>query len=123
VAAAFTAPASWPAQLTKKWAVTVGAGHASPVVAGNRVILHSRVGNREIVATYELTSGKPLWQDAVDAPYTMNPAATGHGPGPKSTPTVADGRVFTVRHQRHLLRARPQQRQAAVAEGCAEESA
>ncbi len=95
VAAAFTAPASWPAQLTKKWAVTVGAGHASPVVAGNRVILHSRVGNREIVATYELTSGKPLWQDAVDAPYTMNPAATGHGPGPKSTPTVADGRVFT----------------------------
>ena len=26
----------------------------------------------------------------------MNPAATGHGPGPKSTPLVAGGRVFTL---------------------------
>ena len=26
----------------------------------------------------------------------MNPAATGHGPGPKSTPAIADGRVFTL---------------------------
>ena len=26
----------------------------------------------------------------------MNSAAIGHGPGPKSTPAVADGRVFTL---------------------------
>jgi outer membrane protein assembly factor BamB len=26
----------------------------------------------------------------------MNPAATGHGPGPKSTPAIAGGRVFTL---------------------------
>ena len=74
----------------------VGAGHASPVVAGNRVVVHTRQGNREIVAAYDLQSGKQLWQDGVDAPYTMNPAATGHGPGPKSTPAIADGRVFTL---------------------------
>ena len=95
VASAFTPPAAWPAQLTKRWQITVGAGHASPVVAGNRVILHSRLGNREIVAAYDLASGKQLWQDGVEAPYTMNRAALGHGPGPKSTPTIADGRVFT----------------------------
>ena len=95
VATALTPPAAWPAQLTKRWQITVGAGHASPVVAGNRVILHSRLGNREIVAAYDLASGKQLWQDGVEAPYTMNRAALGHGPGPKSTPTIADGRVFT----------------------------
>jgi outer membrane protein assembly factor BamB len=95
VATAFTPPATWPAQLTRKWQITVGAGHASPVVAGNRVILHSRLGNREIVAAYDLGSGKQLWQDGVAAPYTMNQAALGHGPGPKSTPSIADGRVFT----------------------------
>jgi outer membrane protein assembly factor BamB len=66
------------------------------VVSGNRVIVHTRQGNREIVAAYDLESGKQLWQDGVDAPYTMNPAATGHGPGPKSTPAIADGRVFTL---------------------------
>ena len=95
VAAAFTVPTTWPAQLTKKWEISVGAGHASPVIAGNRVILHSRQGNREIVAAYDLNTGTPLWQDGVDAPYTMNPAATGHGPGPKSTPAIAGNRVFT----------------------------
>ena len=96
VASAFTVPVTWPAQLTKKWSSTVGAGHSSPVVSGNRVVVHTREGNREIVAAYDLESGKQLWQDGVDAPYTMNPAATGHGPGPKSTPAVADGRVFTL---------------------------
>ena len=96
VASSFTVPAAWPAQLTKRWEVAVGAGHASPVVAGNRIVLHSRSGNREVVAAYDLQSGKQLWQDAVNAPYTMNSAATGHGPGPKSTPAVADGRVFTL---------------------------
>lgn len=96
VASSFTVPSSWPAQLTKRWQVTVGAGHASPVIAGDRIVLHARQGNREVVSAYDLQSGKQLWQAGVDAPYTMNPAATGHGPGPKSTPAIADGRVFTL---------------------------
>ncbi len=95
VASSFAAPATWPAQLTKKWQATVGLGHASPVVAGNRGIVHTRQANREVVTVYDLASGKQLWQDGVDAPYTMNSAATGHGPGPKATPAIADGRVFT----------------------------
>ena len=96
VASGFTAPATWPAQLTKKWEATVGAGHSSPVISGNRVVVHTRQGNRELVTAFDLASGKQLWQDGVDAPYTMNPAAGGHGPGPKSTPAIADGRVFTL---------------------------
>ena len=96
VAAAFTPPTTWPAQLTKKWEATVGVGHASPVIAGTRIVVHSRQGNREIVTAYDLASGKQLWQDSVDAPYTVNQAATGHGPGPKSTPAIAGGRVFTL---------------------------
>ena len=95
VASGFTVPATWPAQLTRKWQAKVGAGHSSPVISGTRVVLHSRIENREVVAAYDLDSGKQLWQDAVDAPYTMNPAAQGHGPGPKSTPAIAGGRVFT----------------------------
>jgi outer membrane protein assembly factor BamB len=96
VASSFTVPATWPAQLTKKWEATVGVGHSSPVISGNRVIVHTRQQEREIVAAYDLATGKQLWQDAVDAPYTMNPAAMGHGPGPKSTPAIAGGRVFTL---------------------------
>lgn len=96
VASSFTVPTAWPAQLTRRWQVPVGLGHASPVVSGNRVVVHTRQGTRELVSAYDLQSGKPLWQDGVEAPYTMNQAATGHGPGPKSTPAIADGRVFTL---------------------------
>lgn len=96
VASSFTVPASWPAQLTRRWQVAAGLGHASPVISGNRVVVHSRLGNREVVTAFDLQSGKQLWQDGVDAPYTMNQAAKGHGPGPKSTPAIADGRVFTL---------------------------
>jgi len=95
VASSFTAPATWPAQLTKKWEATVGAGHASPVIAGSRITVHTRQDNREVLTAFDLASGKQLWQDGVDAPYTMNKAAAGHGPGPKSTPAIAGGRVFT----------------------------
>jgi len=96
VASAFTVPTTWPAQLTKKWEATVGVGHASPVVAGNRVVVQTRQNNQEIVVAYDLDSGKQLWQQGVDAPYTVNPAAAAHGPGPKSTPAIAGGRVFTL---------------------------
>lgn len=96
VASAFTPPQTWPAQLTRKWEISVGVGHSSPVVSGDRVVVHSRQGNRELLTAYDLASGRQLWQDAVDAPYTVNPAAMAHGPGPKSTPAIAGGRVFSL---------------------------
>ena len=88
-------PDTWPAALTKRWEITVGAGHSSPVVVGDRVILHARQGEREVTRAIALGTGKEIWRDEYAAPYTMNPAARAHGPGPKSTPAVAGGRVFT----------------------------
>jgi outer membrane protein assembly factor BamB len=93
--AAFSTPAAWPAALSRRWEVVVGAGHSSPVIAGDRAIIHTREGEREVTRALDLKSGKQLWRDDYPAPYTMNPAARAHGPGPKSTPAVADGRVFT----------------------------
>ena len=90
-----TPPANWPATLTKRWELTVGAGHSSPVVAGDRVVVQARQGEREITRAIALSTGKELWRDEYAAPYTVNPAARAHGPGPKSTPAVANGRVFT----------------------------
>jgi outer membrane protein assembly factor BamB len=89
-------PARWPDALKKRWEVPVGAGHASPVVSGNRVVVIAREGDQEIVRALDVTSGKELWRAAYPAPYEVNPAARSHGPGPKSTPAMAGGRVFTV---------------------------
>ena len=68
VASSFTPPAAWPARLIKRWEAPVGAGHSSPVISGDRVVLHSRQGNREVIAAYDLQSGKRLWEDGIDAP-------------------------------------------------------
>lgn len=93
---AFTVPAAWPNQLKQNWKVTVGVGHSSPLVIGNRVYLHSRQAENEVAAAYDLNSGKIIWQDGYNVAYTMHPAATGHGKGPKSTPVYNDGRLYTL---------------------------
>jgi outer membrane protein assembly factor BamB len=92
----FTPPAEWPARATQAWKVPAGIGHASPVVAGDRVFQFSRIGEQEAMTAFELATGKQVWRQAYDAPYRMNPAATGHGKGPKGTPTVAGGRIHTL---------------------------
>jgi outer membrane protein assembly factor BamB len=88
-------PAQWPEALKKRWEVAVGAGHASPVVSGNRVVVLAREGDQEIVRALDIESGKEIWRASYPAPFIVNPAAQLHGPGPKSTPAIADGRVFT----------------------------
>ena len=89
-------PKAWPEKGKQVWKITAGVGHSSPVVAGGRVFLMSRIGEQEVVTAYDAATGKQIWRHAYDAPYTMNPAATGHGKGPKATPVVAGGRVFTL---------------------------
>lgn len=99
----FKAPSVWSKDsLVKKWTVAVGEGHASPVVSGERVYLFSREGEQEIMRCLALSDGKVVWQNAYAAPYEMNPAARGHGKGPKSTPIVVGNRVFSFGINGHL---------------------
>src|SRR5262245_34411038 len=58
VVVGFTPPARLPDQLRSKWKTNVGIGFSSPVVFGNRVFVHSRQGESEVVGAYELESGK-----------------------------------------------------------------
>jgi outer membrane protein assembly factor BamB len=91
----FSVPSTWPARLKEAWKVTVGEGHSSPVVAGGRVYLLARQGEEEVVLCLDSTTGRGIWKASYPAPYTMNPAATDHGKGPKSTPVLSGGKLFT----------------------------
>jgi outer membrane protein assembly factor BamB len=96
VTAAFPAPAAWPDRPRKLWEATVGIGHSSPVVSGARAFVLSRMGEDEVVTAFDYQTGKQLWQQRYRAPYQVNPSAESHGKGPKSTPAVDGGRVFTL---------------------------
>ena len=95
VVTSFVEPKAWPEQLRLKWKVKVGIGHSSPVVSGRRVYLHSREGENEVVQAIDLATGKQLWQDSYPVAYTVPRAAAAHGKGPKATPAVAGGKLYT----------------------------
>ena len=96
VAPSFTEPKAWPEQLKRVWKVDVGDGYATPILVGNRVYAFARQGDNEVMSALDASTGKVLWQTRYPAPVTINPAAKAHGPGPKSTPTFADGRLYTL---------------------------
>ena len=56
----------------------------------------TRQGEEEVLQALDLETGRVVWKQAYPAPYTMNPAASSHGKGPKSTPVVAEGRICTL---------------------------
>jgi outer membrane protein assembly factor BamB len=96
VVTSFREPASWPKTLTKRWQVEVGTGYATPLVVGDRIYVFSRQAQDEVMAAFDSRSANVIWRTSYPAPFTMNPATAPHGPGPKSTPTFADNRIFTL---------------------------
>lgn len=96
VVAKANVPAAWPEKLTPKWKQTVGEGYASPVVGGGRVYVHSRQDPEEIVTAFDLATGKPVWTQKYQSPFTKNQSATQISKGPFSTPLFANGRLYTL---------------------------
>jgi outer membrane protein assembly factor BamB len=96
VVESFTAPKSWPDQLTRKWRVDVGLGYATPILVGNRIYMFSRRDDNEVMAALDADTGKEVWQTGYAAPFTVNPAAARHNKGPKSTPTFAGGKLYAL---------------------------
>jgi outer membrane protein assembly factor BamB len=94
--AGFTAPTAWPEALTRKWKIEVGTGYATPIVVGNRVYSFTRQQENEVMRALDTGSGKVVWETSYLARFEMNSATARHGPGPKSTPTFANGRLFTL---------------------------
>ncbi len=88
-------PEVWPRALKEEWKMVVGVGHASPVESQGRIYVFARQGEDEVLLCLDAVTGKELWRSGQSISYEMNPAATGHGKGPKSTPIVSNGTVYT----------------------------
>jgi outer membrane protein assembly factor BamB len=91
-----SALAKWPTALQTIWSIPVGAGHSSPVLLDEIVYLFSREAENETARAIDLRTGKILWRTGYSAPYKEYPGALEHGKGPKSTPVVYGGKLFTL---------------------------
>lgn len=99
---------------TVRWRTKIGAGYAGPAVVGDRVIVTDRVrnGSRDPDSPFERGSaasserilcldeatGKIVWEHSYPCVYTVSYPA-----GPRCTPTVDDGQVFTLGAEGHLV--------------------
>jgi outer membrane protein assembly factor BamB len=84
---------NWPAAgLTPMWKQPIGGGYASFAIARNRAFTIEQRGPQEIVAAYDVASGRELWSSGWNAEF-REPLG---GDGPRATPTWADGIVYAL---------------------------
>jgi outer membrane protein assembly factor BamB len=93
-ATGFTAPATWPKELKAQWKVAVGPGDSTPALVGDKLFVFTRDGAEEVILCLNAADGKEVWHDKYPAPAVTG--AAGRHPGPRSSPTVADGKVVTL---------------------------
>ncbi len=85
--------AAWKDAPKVLWRQPVGEGHSSPIVANGKVYLHVKVKDKEQEEAwaFDAKEGKPLW----NTPYDRAKFGSIFGAGPRATPAVAGGKLFT----------------------------
>lgn len=84
---------AWPPSgFTPMWKQPVGAGYASFAVARGRAFTIEQRGRQEVVAAYDVETGRELWTDEWDAYFTELMG----GDGPRATPVWHDGFVYAL---------------------------
>jgi outer membrane protein assembly factor BamB len=75
-----------------RWRHEVGEGWSGFALVGGVAVTQEQRGPEERVVAYDAATGRPLWSHADPVRY----ATTIAGVGPRATPTVEGGRVFTM---------------------------
>ena len=83
---------SWPSGgLSPIWKQPVGVGYASFAIADGRAYTIEQRRGQEVVAAYDVGTGRELWTQGWSALYEDS-----NGDGPRATPTWDQGRIYAL---------------------------
>ncbi len=83
---------NWPSGGLKQiWKQPVGVGHASFVVADGKAYTIEQRRSQEVVAAYDINTGRELWTQKWNAAFSDST-----GDGPRATPTWDNGRIYAL---------------------------
>lgn len=85
-------PETLPREPRRVWQAKIGAGFASPVVAGNRVFYLDAQEKKEVLHAVERDTGRECWQSLLDDVFKDFQSAA----GPRCTPLVDGDRVYAL---------------------------
>jgi outer membrane protein assembly factor BamB len=86
----------WAANPPKRlWRQPVGAGWSSFAIVGDYAFTQEQRGPAEMVVCYELKTGRVAWSHADDVRWDPGGGGALGKIGPRATPTVVDGRVYS----------------------------
>lgn len=74
------------------WRQPIGVGWSGFAIVGNRAVTIEQRGENETVTCLDVLTGKELWAHSDPVRFSSSIGSD----GPRATPTIADGRVFTL---------------------------
>jgi outer membrane protein assembly factor BamB len=84
---------SWPeGGLRRLWKQPIGGGYASFVVAGGVAFTIEQRRDQEVVAAYDVATGREKWTNKWHARFSESMG----GDGPRATPVFDDGRIYAL---------------------------
>lgn len=81
------------------WRQPIGRGYAGFAIVGDSAVTIEQRREEEAVVCYDAATGKERWLHSYPASFTESLG----GPGPRATPTIADGRVYSLGATGHFI--------------------
>ena len=87
-----TVAIDWKRPPRARWFMPCGEGHSSIITSGKLVITLEQEGNQEVLIARNLDDGRPIWKVSETTKWQDSMS----GIGPRSTPTLHQGKIYTL---------------------------